>query len=136
MRRILLSDRGISSGRKKALESGLFVFVMLILLALIGSLALQWVLSLALHTNVPLHTPISGSMEPTLKVNVSPDSFLMPTSKLPTLPFFSTSSASFFATSTKSYMPFQGIIKPTEKIIISSSIPYLFLKDSLIFSDG
>ncbi len=63
-----MSNKEISSGREKALESGLFIFVMLILLALIGSLALQWVLSLVLHTNVPLHTPISGSMEPTLKV--------------------------------------------------------------------
>ena len=63
-----MSDRKISPGREKALKSGLFGFVMLILLALIGSFALQWILSLALHTSVPLHTPISGSMEPTLKI--------------------------------------------------------------------
>ena len=63
-----MSDRGVNSGRDKALKSGLFGFVMLILLALIGSLSLQWILSFALHTSVPLHTPISGSMEPTLKI--------------------------------------------------------------------
>ena len=63
-----MSDKGVNSGRDKALKSGLFGFIMLILLALIGSLSLQWILSLALHTNVPLHTPVSGSMEPTLKI--------------------------------------------------------------------
>ena len=63
-----LSNRGENFGKDKALKSGLFGFVMLILLALIGSLSLQWILSLALHTNVPLHTPVSGSMEPTLRI--------------------------------------------------------------------
>ena len=63
-----MSDRKVSSGRSKALKSGLFGFVMLILLAFIGSFALQWILSLVLHTNAPLHTPVSGSMEPTLKI--------------------------------------------------------------------
>ena len=63
-----MSNKGMNSGKEKALKSRLFGFVMLILLALIGSIALQWILSLALHTNVPLHTPISGSMEPTLRV--------------------------------------------------------------------
>mgnify|MGYP003883245213 CR=1 FL=1 len=63
-----MSDRGMNSRKEKALKSGLFGFVMLILLALIGSLAFQWILSLALHTSVPLYTPISRSMEPTLRV--------------------------------------------------------------------
>jgi len=50
------------------LRRGMFEVVLLILLALLGSFALQWMLALALHTNTPLHTPISGSMEPTLKI--------------------------------------------------------------------
>jgi len=50
------------------LRSGVFGAVLLILLALLGSLALQWALALALQTSTPLHTPISGSMEPTLKI--------------------------------------------------------------------
>ena len=49
-------------------RSGLFGAILLILLALLGSLAIQWALSLALQTSTPLHTPISGSMEPTLKI--------------------------------------------------------------------
>jgi len=50
------------------LRSGLFGAVLLIFLALLGSFALQWVLVWALQTDTPLHTPVSGSMEPTLKI--------------------------------------------------------------------
>jgi len=53
---------------KKIFKSGLFGAVFLILLALLGSFTLQWVLAWALQTETPLHTPISGSMEPTLKI--------------------------------------------------------------------
>jgi len=62
-------SKGVCAQRaNKLLKSGLFGAVLLILFALIGSLALQWVLALALQTSTPLHTPISRSMEPTLKV--------------------------------------------------------------------
>ena len=54
--------------RDSILRSGLFGAVLLLLLALIGSFAFRWALSFALQTNTPLHTPISGSMEPTLKI--------------------------------------------------------------------
>lgn len=54
--------------RASILRSGLFGALFLLLIALIGSLALQWTLTLVLHTSTPLHTPISGSMEPTLKI--------------------------------------------------------------------
>jgi len=54
--------------RDNILRSSVFGAVLLILIALLGSLALQWALTLALHTSTPLHTPISGSMEPTLKI--------------------------------------------------------------------
>lgn len=50
------------------LRSGLFGAVLLLLFALIGSFAFRWALSFALQTSTPLHTPISGSMEPTLKI--------------------------------------------------------------------
>ena len=57
-----------SQWRKKISKSGLFGAAFLILLALIGSFTLQWVLAWALQTSTPLHTPISGSMEPTLRI--------------------------------------------------------------------
>ena len=62
------SKGGCAQRANKLLKNGLFGAVLLILFALIGSLALQWVLALALQTSTPLHTPISRSMEPTLKV--------------------------------------------------------------------
>jgi len=42
--------------------------ILLIALVLIGNLILQEALVLILRTEYPLHTPISGSMEPTLQV--------------------------------------------------------------------
>ncbi|MCD6089105.1 signal peptidase I [Candidatus Bathyarchaeota archaeon] len=42
--------------------------ILLILLAVIGSFVLEWALIFILQTNTPFHTPISESMEPTLKV--------------------------------------------------------------------
>jgi len=62
-----LSD-GKSPRRGDNIRSGLFGAVLLLLFALIGSFAFRWVLAFALQTNTPLHTPISGSMEPTLKI--------------------------------------------------------------------
>jgi len=49
-------------------KSSLFGAMFLILLALLGSFTLQWVLAWSLQTETPLHTPISRSMEPTLKI--------------------------------------------------------------------
>jgi len=54
--------------REKIFRDRLFGAVLLIFIAFIGSLTFQWVLALALQTDTPLHTPISGSMEPTLKI--------------------------------------------------------------------
>jgi len=62
------SDREPPHKRESILRSSLFGAILLILIALLGSLAFQGVLALALHTSTPLHTPISGSMEPTLKI--------------------------------------------------------------------
>jgi len=63
------SGDGDSLRRKDGiLRSGLSGAILLILLALVGSFVLQWTLAFALQTNTPLHTPISGSMEPTLKI--------------------------------------------------------------------
>jgi len=63
------SDGDNSSGRiDSILRSGMFGAVLLILLALLGSVVIQWALAFALQTSTPLHTPISGSMEPTLKI--------------------------------------------------------------------
>jgi len=65
---------GKSSGGKslrwtgKNFKDPLFGAVLLILIAFLGSFTLQWVLAWALQTDTPLHTPISGSMEPTLKI--------------------------------------------------------------------
>jgi len=67
----LSKESGDNSSRRKkggALRSGLFGAVLLLLLVLLGSLTLQWALMFVLHTNTPLHTPISGSMEPTLHI--------------------------------------------------------------------
>jgi len=62
------SKGGYTQRANKLFKNGLFGAILLILFALIGSLALQWILALALQTSTPLHTPISRSMEPTLKV--------------------------------------------------------------------
>jgi signal peptidase len=66
----LAQKQGGGDSRKAegTLRSGLFGAILLILIALIGSLTLQWVLAFALQTSTPLHTPISRSMEPTLNV--------------------------------------------------------------------
>jgi len=62
------SERKVSHQKGSILRSGLFGAILLILIALLGSLAFQEILALALHTSTPLHTPISGSMEPTLNI--------------------------------------------------------------------
>jgi len=49
-------------------ENSAFRAIFLIMLALLGSFVLQEALVLALRTEHPLHTPISGSMYPTLKI--------------------------------------------------------------------
>jgi len=52
----------------KLWENSIFRALFLIILALLGSFVLQEGLVLALRTEHPLHTPISGSMHPTLKI--------------------------------------------------------------------
>ena len=50
------------------LKNGMIRTVLLLVLVLVANFVLQAALVLILKTNRPLHTPISGSMEPTLKV--------------------------------------------------------------------
>jgi len=50
------------------LRKGLSEAILLILFAVIGSFVFEWALVFILQTDAPFHTPISGSMEPTLKV--------------------------------------------------------------------
>jgi signal peptidase len=49
-------------------RNGAFRIVVLLVFLLLGYFILQGTLVLVLRTEYPLHTPISGSMEPTLKV--------------------------------------------------------------------
>ncbi|MCW4021523.1 MAG: signal peptidase I [Candidatus Bathyarchaeota archaeon] len=49
-------------------KNGVLRTVFLLLLVLLGNFILQQALVLILKTETPLHTPISGSMEPTLKI--------------------------------------------------------------------
>ncbi|MBS7614719.1 signal peptidase I [Candidatus Bathyarchaeota archaeon] len=49
-------------------KNGLVALLLLLTLLLVANFVLQGVLMLILKTSTPLHTPISGSMEPTLNV--------------------------------------------------------------------
>jgi signal peptidase I len=53
---------------KKLRKNGIFVTLLLLLVILIANFAIQGALTLILKTDQPLHTPISGSMEPTLNI--------------------------------------------------------------------
>jgi len=53
---------------KNLRKNGIFATLLLLLVILIANFAIQGALTLILKTDRPLHTPISGSMEPTLNI--------------------------------------------------------------------
>jgi len=53
---------------KNLRKNGIFATLLLLLIILIANFVIQGALTLILKTDRPLHTPISGSMEPTLNI--------------------------------------------------------------------
>ncbi|KYH39779.1 MAG: hypothetical protein AYL33_007320 [Candidatus Bathyarchaeota archaeon B63] len=68
MMNVMKKVGGASRKKGHTLRGEVFGVILLLLIALVGSFALQWALAIALQTSTPLHTPISRSMEPTLNV--------------------------------------------------------------------
>jgi len=59
---------GLFQKIKELRKNGLVALLLLLTLLLVANFVLQGILMLVLKTSTPLHTPISGSMEPTLNV--------------------------------------------------------------------